>query len=236
MSHYMTALAMKKRGLAPATKILLYWLADHHNAETGKCFPSINRLVKLCEMSKRSVQNHLDALEFIGLIEVEKAHRDNGQQTANNYILNLSDEGVQNLHGEGADIARGRVQNLHPNNLVRNNLGSINQELFAQFYSAYPQKKGKGAAEKAWEKAIKIKEPKELVQAARVFAQFCEGKDKKFIPYPATWLNQKRWEDELEPEQRPATSTDLLNSLMSQENSCQTVKVIRPFDSYLGKE
>ena len=65
MSHYMTALAMKQRGLAPATKILLYWLADHHNAETGKCFPSVNRLVKLCEMSKRSVQNHLDALEFI---------------------------------------------------------------------------------------------------------------------------------------------------------------------------
>jgi hypothetical protein len=41
MSHYMTALAMKQRGLKPAAKIVLYWLADHHNGETGRCFPSL---------------------------------------------------------------------------------------------------------------------------------------------------------------------------------------------------
>ena len=35
MSHYMTALAMKQKGLKPATKIVLYWIADHHNGETG---------------------------------------------------------------------------------------------------------------------------------------------------------------------------------------------------------
>ena len=63
MSHYMTALAMKQRGLPPYSKILLYWLADHHNAETNRCFPSITRLSKLCEISKRSVQNHLQNLK-----------------------------------------------------------------------------------------------------------------------------------------------------------------------------
>ena len=55
MSHYMTALAMKQQGLRPATKLVLYWIADHHNSETGDCFPSINRLAVLCEMSRRSV-------------------------------------------------------------------------------------------------------------------------------------------------------------------------------------
>ena len=59
MSHYMTALAMKQQGLTPAAKIVLYWLADHHNGETGDCFPSHKRLAELSEMTDRSVRNHL---------------------------------------------------------------------------------------------------------------------------------------------------------------------------------
>ena len=35
----MTALAMKQQGLRPATKVVLYWIADH-NSETGDCFPA----------------------------------------------------------------------------------------------------------------------------------------------------------------------------------------------------
>ena len=66
----MTALAMKQTNLKPATKIVLYWIADHHNGETGECFPSINRLAQLCEMSRRSVETHILTLEQEGLLEV----------------------------------------------------------------------------------------------------------------------------------------------------------------------
>ncbi len=117
MSHYMTALAMKQVGLKPATKIVLYYLADHHNGETGKCFPSLQRLAEVCEMSKRSVQNHLTELEERKLIKV-RTNFHNGQQTSNNYDLLL--EGVQNLHGGSADIARVPSQDL------LTNLGSSN--------------------------------------------------------------------------------------------------------------
>lgn len=117
MSHYMTALAMKQVGLKPATKIVLYYLADHHNGETGKCFPSLQRLAEVCEMSKRSVQNHLTELEERKLIKV-RTNFHNGQQTSNNYDLLL--EGVQNLHGGSADIAR-----VPPQDLLTN-LGSSN--------------------------------------------------------------------------------------------------------------
>lgn len=117
MSHYMTALAMKQVGLKPATKIVLYYLADHHNGETGKCFPSLQRLAEVCEMSKRSVQTHLTELEERKLIKV-RTNFHNGQQTSNNYDLLL--EGVQNLHGGSADIAR-----VPPQDLLTN-LGSSN--------------------------------------------------------------------------------------------------------------
>lgn len=118
MSHYMTALAMKQVGLKPATKIVLYWLADHHNGETGRCFPSLSRLAKLCEMSKRSIQNHLTELERLGFVKIH-ANTRNGMQTSNEYQLIF--DGVQNLLGGGADFAIGGVQNLPPINLGSNN-------------------------------------------------------------------------------------------------------------------
>jgi len=95
MSHYMTALAMKQTGLKPATKIVLYWLADHHNGETGKCFPSINRLAELSEMSRRAVEGHLDILEKLGLITRVQQYRDTGGKTANSYVLGLSEKSME---------------------------------------------------------------------------------------------------------------------------------------------
>ena len=96
MSHYMTALAMKQKGLKPAAKIVLYWLADHHNGETGRCFPSLARLSEVCEMSKRSIQDQITALEKAGLISISHNYREDGQQTANNFSFHMQDaEGWQ---------------------------------------------------------------------------------------------------------------------------------------------
>ena len=120
----MTALAMRQKGLKPATKIVLYWLADHHNGETGRCFPSLARLSDVCELSKRSVQDHLKALEEAGLITIAQNFREDGQQTANSFVLHLvGDEGWQNLPAGVAESAREGWQNLPANNLGINNLG-----------------------------------------------------------------------------------------------------------------
>lgn len=66
---------------------------------------------------------------------------------------------------------------------------------FADFWSAYPKKVGKGAAEKAWEKA---KADLSLVLAA-IKTQADSDQWRKdggqFIPNPATWISQRRWED-----------------------------------------
>ena len=85
----MTALAMKQAGLKPASKIVLYWLADHHNGETGLCFPSLKTLERECEMNRSTIIRHLETLEDAGLISREKRARDNGSQTSTAYHLHL---------------------------------------------------------------------------------------------------------------------------------------------------
>ena len=78
---------------------------------------------------------------------------------------------------------------------------------FASFYESYPVRKGKQPALKAWSKlnpgedlkrtileAIKLQERQKSELKER--NQFCPE-----WPYPATWLNQHRWEDEVQAEQ-----------------------------------
>lgn len=67
-----------------------------------------------------------------------------------------------------------------------------NQRLtFDSFWSAYPRKEAKEAAERAWRKLT----DKETQEAFTGINRFTEGKEKQFIAHPATYLNGKRWND-----------------------------------------
>lgn len=70
---------------------------------------------------------------------------------------------------------------------------------FDDFWKAYPKKKAKEDARKAWAK-IKPSESLLKIIIADVEAQSRTQDWKKdggkYIPYPATYLNGKRWEDE----------------------------------------
>jgi len=70
---------------------------------------------------------------------------------------------------------------------------------FDEFWKSYPKKIGKGAAEKAYKKIKPTAELQSQILSAVEKAKQTEQWQKQngqFIPHPATWLNQKRWEDE----------------------------------------
>ncbi len=67
MSHEATKWAFGKTLLTPHQWRILMILADCHNPAQG-CFPGQDYLQKNSNMSRRSVQNQLDALEEMGLI------------------------------------------------------------------------------------------------------------------------------------------------------------------------
>lgn len=67
---------------------------------------------------------------------------------------------------------------------------------FDQFWAQYPRKVGKLAAQKAFSRATKLTTVESIHSALRNLQQEMRGKDQQFIPHPATWLNQGRWDDE----------------------------------------
>ena len=72
--------------------------------------------------------------------------------------------------------------------------------LFERFWTAYPRKVAKQTAMRAFEKIDPDEAMLETMIAAvgkwKMTDQWNEAGG-QFIPHPATWLNQRRWEDEL---------------------------------------
>lgn len=64
---------------------------------------------------------------------------------------------------------------------------------FERFWSAYPRKVGKGAARKAWASATRKQPGQEIISAV---SRAAFDARERFVPHPATWLNQERWLDE----------------------------------------
>jgi len=73
---------------------------------------------------------------------------------------------------------------------------SSERELFAHFWDAYPRKVGKGAARKAFSQALKKADVEVIAKGLDALIEERRGKDPKYTPHPATWLNQERWLDE----------------------------------------
>lgn len=110
---------------------------------------------------------------------------------------NPSGKGSGNPSGKGSLTPRTR--NLEPGTL--NHEPSTDVELvdgFDDFWRAYPRKTGKAQAVKAWGKL----KPVDREQAVGILPEHVSywhraGTATQFIPHPATWLNGRRWEDEL---------------------------------------
>lgn len=71
---------------------------------------------------------------------------------------------------------------------------------FDRFWEAYPRKEAKQTAKKAFEKLnpdkALLQTMLEAIERFKGSAQWQE-ENGRFIPHPATWINQRRWEDDL---------------------------------------
>ena len=198
--------AWKQRGLTSTQKLTLLALADRHNPDYG-CFPSISKICSDTELSRSTVIRCTQYLQQVGLISKEKAQRENGSDTSNRYLLGF-EVGVSGKHPPSVTETPPPVSERNPHNQVnittKNNqsydqiLGEGGFDLFCEYY---PRKIGQGDAKASFVKAVKKTGDEYLIiEKAVAYANHCIKtlKDPKFIPHAATWLNQGRWDDELE--------------------------------------
>lgn len=96
-------------------------------------------------------------------------------------------------------VLRGSI--VPPYKEIRSLKKSIKEKeaMFEQFYSIYPRKLARKKVESSWRTLCKEKDfdPERAIANTLNFIETCKllKTDIKFLPYPATFLNQKRYED-----------------------------------------
>ena len=114
-----------------------------------------------------------------------------------NFVLDDKGDMAHVMNGIGLIAVDGRkkLNRLKPRALTPNQ-----KVQFDRFYTLYPRRQGKAMALKAWEKLSEEDRLQAIVGLKAQMPYFSE--DVKYIPFPASWLNQRRFDDEIEEDPR----------------------------------
>lgn len=97
--------------------------------------------------------------------------------------------------------------NIIESNIIQSNITKhkFSEPGFDEFWKAYPRKVNKKEAQSVWSKAVipSLDIILTAVEKQKQSDQWLKD-DGKFIPYPSSWLNKERWNDEgKEPKKEP---------------------------------
>jgi hypothetical protein len=88
---------------------------------------------------------------------------------------------------------------------------------FVSFWSYYPRKTSKPAALRAWN-GLNESQKQQIIKVIPDWVDAWRNTDKRFIPHPSTWLNQHRFDDDVDvavPEEKkvmPKTDADWIQA------------------------
>lgn len=169
---------------------------------------AVNDLIEsgyLTRAQKRGEDGRMVTVEYTIFAEAQSVDQktDNGTLVGKNYPV-----GGENFPNEWGKIGP------HKKTTKKTTIED-QSPAFDEWWEVYPKKVGKGAARTAYRKAVKKVNPDTLIARTRTAKSLWERDktERRFIPNPATWLNQERWEDETLVDS-PATSGDLFQDAL----------------------
>ena len=175
MSKLAIAHVYRLSGLSGSEKNILFVLAIMHDELLGFTQMTAPQIARRSCLSENCVRRTLASLEEAKAIQVEKTK----SQKGNKYVLT----GLLKKSDNTEELER----------------------MFGEFWELYPKKKQKPAAMKAFTKINPDEDIHEkILTGLRLIIQHeWDDKDKQYIPYPSTYLNQRMYEDPIE--EKPQT-------------------------------
>jgi hypothetical protein len=95
-------------------------------------------------------------------------------------------------------------------------------------YQAYPRKVARPAAIQAIRRALQAKSFDWLLERVQMYAECVEGSSKKFIPHPATWFNQARYDDDESDWANTDTGPDLFGGIRQVQREMTNERAMQP--------
>lgn len=174
--------------------------------ERGEILTNQTEISKNCGLTRQQVRTVLDRLKATNKITIRREGKnsivkviDYACETGSNHVNNQLSTTCQPDCNQTSLLKEEDKEVKEPKN-ARVREGEWLEKSFGQFWSAYPKKTSKQQAFKAWDK---LKPDEDLL--SRILASLERQKKSvqwtkdggQYIPYPATWLNGRRWEDDL---------------------------------------
>jgi len=157
------------------------------------CFASNKHFAQLFGLSVRQVSRILSGLKDDKWIDIDvKTHNKQVIQRTIKLIRPI-DKNVYTPHDKNVVTPidkNGAGTNTKSLLIPKEKKGDLP---FEDFYQHYPRKTNKQAAIKAWSK-LSLEDQRTAIDDIR---RRPPPEDKNFQPHPSTWLNGKRWEDEI---------------------------------------
>ena len=207
----LTADVRYDKTLKPLARLLFAEITALCNKE-GYCWASNQYFADLYEVDKTTVSRWIGQLKTRGYITVQLEYKEGSKQILNRYIK-INGEGMDEmintpLQNDVYPIDQKTKVNTTVNTKTNITVNSIGD--FDSFWTFYPRKAGKEAARKAW---AKLRPDAHIMQLIldnvreRVEKGEWRKDNQSYILHASTYLNQKRWEDEV-LDQQTQTRTD----------------------------
>jgi hypothetical protein len=178
---------------AGAFRLLAYLMSHQDGYEL-----TYGQIERQTGMGRYAINEGIKNLEKTGWLRTEATKMANGQFGPKAwFVLDPTSVGNSTAGNSTTEKPTDKEDNFNKNTkdkeiLVQNKF----EREFSEFWQVYPRRSGKQAAKKAFVIACKQVGVDVVLDGARRFAKDPYLPVKQFIPHPATWLNQGRWDDE----------------------------------------
>lgn len=203
MSIYLLAPWLKDNRYGGKKKLVLLAVAEAVNHD-GVGFLSQRQMMEWSGSTEAYVSRCIKEFSEDGILTVLEKGTGPGKATV--YRLNPpteygSEAGTNPHTAEGGNphTGNGNPHTPHEVHPSFTTALTVNAD-FAAWYQKYPRKEAPKAARAAYDKAIKGGATHADLDAGldrQIAVWKADGTEKKFIPHPATWLNQGRWMSDL---------------------------------------
>jgi len=230
MCWKLAAWALEVKNITPYDMLVLSKLGSHADVTTRKCFPSQSRLAKDLNMSRQRVNIAIKNLvklslikclsnnEYLVLTPCPVIHDDTCTQEIEDLPVNYDDTPVilndtPVIHDDTSvnyDDTNNKSFNKSFNKDKKTKQKkSYSDDELIQFKEIYPYRKqgtrlvkqSEGEIAPAFEKARRDSSFEEIIGGLERAKEAWD--DPQYIPMSTTWLNQKRWKQDIKTDNKP---------------------------------
>jgi hypothetical protein len=160
---------------------------------------SINSLASRNNVGRDQIRTAILELEKCGYLTRQQS-REDGRFSET--IWRTSDPSEIPLSDNPTSVNPTTKNTIPKEDQIKNNERTFSDSEFDTFWSYYPKKVDKGAAIRAFRKAVKDEAVAVIIEGAQRYADDPNLPDKQFIKNPATWLNAEAWNNGQLPQRK----------------------------------